>query len=934
MKSCRPTVVTALVMSVTVLFAQQAPPTDVPGFDVEKYSLPNGLEVILVEDHRLPVVGVDLWYHVGPAYEPPGRTGFAHLFEHMMFQGSKHVEGDSHFKMLEAAGATSINGTTQFDATNYFETVPSNQFELALWLESDRMGYLLDTLDQTKLSNQQDVVRNERRQSTENRPYGLVSEAMYKALYPQGHPYHGVVIGSHEDIQAAKLADVRDFFRQYYAPNNATLAIAGDIDKPSAKKLIEKYFGTLRRGPSVTPRTAAAPPITAEKRIVVQDRVELPRVYMAWHTPAIFKDGDAEADIAGGILAGGRSSRLYRKLVYERQIAQSVSAFQQGLMLGSAFTISATARPGHTLQELEAAIDEELALVQKTGPTSAEVDRVRNVQETRTIGALQRVGGFGGVADQLNYYNHFVGTPNYLAEDVMRYRRVTPENVRRFAAQYLQSTARVVVHGVPGKPELPPEPPKAASGAGEATGQAADPANAEETWRATPPKPSAPRAAVLPTPETFKLSNGLTVLLAHRSGLPLVSATLVVRTGGDANPVDKPGLASFSVAMLNQGTRTRTATQLAEEVAQLGASLTVSSTMDASTVSTSSLSRHFPSALSLLADVALNSTFPAEEVERIRAARLGDVVQQRSNATAVADNVMAAAVYGREHPYGFSDLGTADSIKKVTRDDLHGFWQRHFVPDNAALVVSGSVTAAELRKLAEDAFGKWTAGAAAPTRVSEAGVGQPRLVLVDRAGSPQTQLRVASIGAPRSSPDYMALRVMNAILGGMFSSRINLNLREANGYTYGARSQFSFWRGAGPFAVYTGVRTDVSAPAVREIVKELGRMASSEVSADELAMAKDSIIQSLPGQFETNEFTAFALSSIFVHGLPLNYYAALPKQIEAITVKDVRAVAARYLVPDKMVVVAVGDVAKIRQPLEAEIAPAQLRDADGAVLPK
>jgi zinc protease len=339
-----------VVLTSVLTLGAQAPSGDIPKLDIEKYTLPNGLEVILSEDHRVPLVGVDIWYHVGPAHEAPGRTGFAHLFEHMMFQGSKHIESDAHFKLLAGAGASGVNGTTGFDRTNYFETMPSNQLELALWLESDRMGYLLETVDQAKLSNQQDVVRNERRQSTENRPYGIVEETMFKTLFPAGHPYHGVVIGSHADIQAAKLDDVREFFRQYYAPNNATLAIAGDIDKAATKKLIEKYFGSLKRGPAVPPVKIQTPVIASERRVVVEDRVELPRLYMAWITPPFFKEGDADADIAGSILGQGRVSRLYKKLEYEKQIAQNVTAYQYSTLHGSVFGIEATARPGHTLK--------------------------------------------------------------------------------------------------------------------------------------------------------------------------------------------------------------------------------------------------------------------------------------------------------------------------------------------------------------------------------------------------------------------------------------------------------------------------------------------------------------------------------------------------------------------------------------------------------
>ena len=324
----------------------------IPRLTFEKYTLPNGLDVILSQDRRIPMVAVNLWYHVGPANEEPGRTGFAHLFEHMMFQSSKHVPEDAHFKLLEAAGASDINGTTDYDRTNYFETIPANQLELALWLESDRMGYLIDKVDQPSLSNQQDVVRNERRQSVENQPYGLAEETLVQTLFPPKHPYYGNVIGSHEDIQAAKLDDVRRFFRQYYAPNNASLAIVGDFEPAQAKALVQKYFGTLKRGSAVPPIKAATPKITSERRKTVTARVELPRVYMAWITSAILKPGDADADIAANILGGGRSSRLYKKLVYEKQIAQTVSATQQSLILGSVFQIEATARPGHTVDEL------------------------------------------------------------------------------------------------------------------------------------------------------------------------------------------------------------------------------------------------------------------------------------------------------------------------------------------------------------------------------------------------------------------------------------------------------------------------------------------------------------------------------------------------------------------------------------------------------
>jgi zinc protease len=919
-----------VVACVTVLtLGAQAPPSDIPKLDIEKYTLPNGLEVILSEDHRVPLVGVDLWYHVGPANEPPGRTGFAHLFEHMMFQGSKHIDNDAHFRLLAGAGATGINGTTDFDRTNYFETMPSNQLELALWLESDRMGYLLETVDQAKLSNQQDVVRNERRQSTENRPYGIAEEAMIQMLFPKGHPYHGNVIGSHDDIQAAKLEDVREFFRHYYAPNNATLSIAGDISKVATKKLIEKYFGTLKQGPAIPQMKVDTPAITSERRRVVEDRVELPRVYIGWITPAYFKDGDAEGVIASAILGQGRSSRLYKKLVYEKQMAQSVRAYQYSLALGSAFGIEATARPGHTLEQLEAAIDEELERLRTGGPTPAEVERVRNVLETRMFSGLQLLGGFGGVADLLNLYNHHVGTPDYLGRDVMRRRRVTPESTRRFVQQYLRPDTRVVIHAVPGKQTVAPEVPKAAAAQAMSGGGTVS-INVDEPWRAKPPSPAGALHVRVPVPQSFQLANGLTVIvLPQTGGAPVVSASLVVRSGSDANPVDRPGLASFTAAVLDQGTATRNAPQLADEVAQIGASLTTSWSRDASTVTTSSLVRNFPRALALLADVVLRPSFPAEEVERIRSARLADLVQQRANPVQIATNVTAATVYG-VHPYGFSELGTSASIKQLNRDDLEGFWRRHFLPGNAALVVSGSITVNELRKLAEAEFGAWPRGTAAPVHLGAPALSASRLVIVDRPGSPQTQLRVATVGVPRSSPDYVPVRVMNTILGGMFASRINMNLREAHGYTYGANSQFPFWRSGGPFSVSTGVRTDVTAPALHEVMFELKRMVETRVTPEELTLAKDAITQALPASFETSDRTVGNLATLFTHGLPLNYFSNLAEQISVVDAQAVQEVARKYLVPDKFVVIAVGDRSRIGEALEKELgSSAEIRDPEG-----
>ncbi len=918
----------ALVTAMVPLAAQNRAPqtaSDVPKIEFEKYTLANGLEVILKEDHRLPIVAVNLWYHVGPANEAAGRTGFAHLFEHLMFQGSKHTPHDSHFQMLEAAGATGINGTTDYDRTNYFETVPSNRLELALWIESDRMGYLLDAIDEKEFANQQDVVRNERRQSVENRPYGNAEEELVHMLYPQNHPYYASVIGSHADIQAAKLEDAREFFKRYYAPNNASVAIVGDFDPASTKKLVEKYFGPLKRGAAVPAINVQTPKITMERRKVVQDRVELPRVYMAWLTPSIYKPGDAEAVIAGDILGGGRASRLYQKLVYEKQIAQNVQAYQQSLLLGSQFQIDATARPGHTAEELEQAINEEIELLRTKPVEQREIEQARNTIETQTIGRLENLNG---VANMLNEYNHYLKTPDYLQKDLERIRAVTPATLLAFAREQLQPSARAVVHAVKGTPELGPQVPTPS--APTTAGAGSESVNVDEAWRNETPKPGPAKALQVPVPETAQLANGLTLILSTRRGLPIVAANLVVKSGSDTNPPDAPGLANFTVSLLDQGTATRSAVQIANQVAQLGATLNANSSMDATFIAARSLKKNFAATLDLAADIALHPSFPAEEIERQRSSRLAQLVQQRENANVLAVRISNLALYGERHPYGYTELGTEASVKGLTRDAMLNFWKQNFVPNNAALVVAGDITMAEFRPVAEKVFGAWQRGMPATPSLSAPAATQARILIVDRPGAPQTQLRVATIGAPRSVPEFQPIQVMNTALGGLFSSRINMNLREEHGYTYGAGSGFDFRRGAGPFAIATGVRTDVTAPAVTEILKEVRGMADSPMKTEELARAKDARTQSLPAGFQTSQAAAASFAQVFIYSLGLDYYSHVAERVTAVTGDQALAAAKKYLVPERMVIVAVGDRAKIEPELrKLNVAPVEVVTPDG-----
>src|SRR5712692_1825510 len=883
--------------------ATAAPPA--PQIKYEKYTLKNGLNVILYEDHRLPLVAVNIWYHVGSANERPGRTGFAHLFEHMMFEGSKHVGPKAHFRYLEAAGASDINGTTDFDRTNYFETLPSNQLELALWLESDRMAYLLGTLDREKLANQRDVVRNERRQSVENEPYGLVEEQLFHQLFPKDHPYYADVIGSHHDVEAARLNDVREFFRQYYSPNNASLAITGDFDPGQAKALVEKYFGSIPAGPSV-PKISAA-------------------------TPPIYKPGDAEAGLLAQLLGGGKSSRLYKRLVYEKQIAQDVQVQSQPLILGSVFEIQATAKPGVKPEDLEKAIDEELTKLRTEGPTQAELDRARNVIEAQIIEKLERLGGFGGVADRLNQYNHYLGDPGYLPKDLERYNHATTADLKRVADEMLKPSERAVVFGVPGKKVVddPPRTKETEEKEAKETNTVAS-SMPDEPWRANPPQPGPPSHLSLPVPTHFELANGLTVMLIEQHKLPVVSVHLVVLSGSDANPVSEPGLASFTADMLTEGTMRRSAPQIADDAAQIGATLQSSSTSDKSSADIRTLKQNVDSAFDLLSDITLNSKFDPAEIDRVRKRRQTKIQQLRDDPVQLTLGAFFKAVYGPGHPYGYREVGTEKSNQLISRDDMLKFWQRGYVAGNSALVVAGDLKPEDARALAEKYFGNWK-GASSKHMPPHVDVKTSRTIsVVDKPDAPQTFVVVGGLGVPRSTPDYVPIEVMNNALGGLFSSRINMNLREQHGYTYGGFSQFIYRRGPGLFAAGGAIRTDVTAPAVQETFKELERIRTSQLSADELKLAKGAFSLSLAGLFETSERTADTVGDLFTYDLPLDYYKQLPAQIDVVTAADVQRVATQYVHPESAVVIVAGDRAKIEPELKKlSIGPLEVRDYEG-----
>jgi zinc protease len=915
--------------------------------------LRNGLTVLIHRDTTLPIMSVNLWYRVGSRDEPPGRTGFAHLFEHLMFEGSRNVPEGAFDTLLEDVGAHS-NGSTSTDRTNYWINGPSNALELALWLEADRMGTLLDAVDQGKLDLQRAVVKNERREAYENRPYGLAWESLLELLYPEGHPSRWPVIGSMEDLANASLDDVRDFFRRWYAPNNAILAVAGNVNPDQVITLAERHFGSIPRGAPVERRAPESPVVLAgEGRRVLEDAVELPRLYMAWHSPAAFSEGDAELAVAAWVLGGGRSSRLHQRLVRELQVAQDVVAFQEGSLDGGIFGVIVTGRPGEPLEPLEALVKREIeALLGDEGLAPREVQGALNRIETDFVERVERVGGFDGKADLLNAYYMYRGDPGYLTRDLARFRRVTVEGVRRHGSEallgragvVLQVIPRSVVEDTPGE-DTPGEDTLGEDSLGTISADDAGAAlrlppaeGAEAAARATvsPPRPGPTPTLSLPTPQAFELSNGIPVHVVRRPGVPLVTLQAVFQGAPEA------GLAGFTAAVMEEGTRTRTGNELSDAVDFLGASLSVRAHWDGVVAQVSAVRPRMPDAMELLSDVLRNPAFPEAEVDRLRRERQTRILQNTQDPRAVAADVFAARVHGEDHPYGAPLLGTSGRLDSLGRDALADYHRRVIRPSNAVLIVAGDITVDSARVWLEEAFGGWADEGPAIAPVGEgtrrgapAGggteTGAVTIHLVHRPGAPQSEIRVGRMGPGRDTDAVAALELLNSALGGSFTSRLNQNLREDKGFTYGVRSAFQMRRDGGQFVVATAVHTPVTAAALSEILAELeGVRGASPLTPDELARARNYMAVQLIERFETGGDLADRFGELAGAGRPLDGWSRLISELRSTTAEAVGAQALQWL-SGPLVVVIVGDREEIEGPLRAlGVGPVVLHEEGGA----
>jgi zinc protease len=874
----------------------------------QKFVLDNGLTLIVHEDHKAPIVAVNLWYHVGSKNEKAGRTGFAHLFEHLMFGGSQHAPG-SYIKALEAIGATDMNGTTYFDRTNFFENVPTSALDYTLWMEADRMGYL--DLSQKTLDLQRGVVQNEKRQD-EDQPYDLAVERIPSNTYPAGHPYSWDVIGEMADLDAASFKDVQEWFKNYYGPSNVVLVLAGDIDAQTAKEKVQKYFGDLPPGPPVTRQQAWIAKMTGTHRSEAQDRVPLPRIYMVWNVPQYGTADASYLDLVSSCLGDGMTSRLYKRLVYDDQIASDVAVYQDSREIGGQFDIQVTARPGHTLNEIEKEINEELARFLKDGPTALELQRVQTEYMAGFLRGIERVGGFGGKSDILAQNAVFTGDPSAYKVALKHVQEATAEDLRSAANRWLSDGVYII--------EVQPFPD-----------YKADSSNVDHTKG---PTLGTPPGLKLPKLQRATLSNGLKVILAERHEVPLVNFSMATDAGFAADQFAKPGTAKLAGAVLTDGTKTRTALQITDEAALLGANLYAGSDLDSSYVNLGALKAKLDPSLDLFADVILNPSFPDADFKREQKLQLDAIEQEQKDPIQMAFRVVPGLFYGPGHAYGnpLTGSGTAASTQAITREDIIRFHQTWLHPNNSTLIVVGDTTLAELTPKLEKLFAGWKPAKVPAKNLSTVKIGpEPEVYIVDKPDTSQSVIIAGHVFVPANTPQEIAIQAMNEDLGGSFSSRLNMNLREDKHWAYGAGSFVVGAKAQRPFLVYAPVQTDKTKESLAEVTKEIqGILKDRPVTAEELARIQANETLRLPGSRETINEVGGSIMNLLRYGWPDDYYETMSGKIRALKTTDLDAAAKQFIHPEGMVWVIVGDRAKIEQGIrELGIGKIHFIDADG-----
>ncbi|PZO04276.1 MAG: peptidase M16 [Alphaproteobacteria bacterium] len=885
-----------------------------------QFELDNGLRVIVHTDRKAPVVAVSVWYNVGSKDEPAGSTGFAHLFEHLMFGGSENSP-TSHIQALSAAGATGLNGTTWFDRTNYFQTVPVPALEQTLFLESDRMGFLLGQVGQEVLDLQRGVVQNEKRQR-DNQPYGLSSYAQQEALFPVGHPYRHSTIGSMADLDSASLETVRNWFRDKYGPNNAIVVLSGDIDEPTARTLMNKYFGSIARGPVNTPAEADIPTLAAPVEDILKDRVAQTRISRAWTVPGLNDPDAVPLAVGASILGGLASSRLDNALVRGDQTASGVSASSSNFQRVGFFSYSANVKPGGDAAAVGARMDAVLADLMANGPTQDEIDRVVTQYAARRIQGLEQVNGkASALAEGLLYSND----PDFYKKELAAYAAVTPAQVQAAMQKWL---SRPVYSQIvePGQREAYVEAAATPSGA--------TPVPAAEIQRiARDPMPTIGDVSNIDFPDVQRatLSNGIEVVYARSTTVPVTRVAIDFDAGYAADEASNLGVHSMMLNLMEEGTTTRDSNALAEAQERLGASIGVGASMDSTAANLTAVTTNLDPSLTLLADVVRNPAFAPAEVERLRAQRLAGLANEKTQPAAIAGRALPPLMYGENSPYGrpFSGTGTEATITALTRDDLmaeHAEWVR---PDNAKLFVVSDLSLAELTPKLEAAFGDWAAPATpkgTKTFPTDLAPTTARIVLIDRPQSPQSLIYGGAVLPMTGTEDLLTLNAANSVLGTDFLSRINADLRETKGWSYGVRGTVSQLKNRVPYIVNAPVQANQTGPSIAALIAQYERFLETDgVTQAELERTVNGDTRGLAGSYETSGQILGALRSNALYGRPDNYQETLASRTRALTAPQLDAAARAAIDPDRFVWVVVGDASVVKPQLDALGLPVEVR---------
>ncbi len=891
----------------------------------EKFTMPNGLQVVLHQDHSDPVISYAIMYHVGSSRETPGRTGFAHLFEHLLFSGSENVPNGVFDKVIENAGGSN-NGFTSRDVTAYFESFPKNALEKILWLESDRMGFFINSVTPRNLAIQQNVVQNEKRQGEDNSPYGFTNYVISKNLYPSTHPYSWEVIGEMEDLANATVDDVRGFYENFYGPNNATLVLAGDFDADSVKLLLDKYFGEVKPRGQVPVRTAMPITLSESKRLFHEDNfANVPEINLVWPVPENYTKDAYALNFLAEILASGKKAPMYKVLVKEKQLTSRVSAYNGAEELAGEFTISATANEGKTLKEIEDAIHEAFTRFETEGFTDREVERIKATMEKEFYQGLNSVLN---KSIQMASYNTFLNDPGYVEKDIENIKAVTREDIMRVYEKYIKGRPHIVTSFVPkGQPEMMAENSVRAvvneEDITKASQVAIDDILETEVVKTpsaidrTKEPPAGPEPEVR-VPEVWRatLKNGIRVYGTENRELPLASISVVIAGGAMADDIAMPGVASMVAAVLPQGTSNKTPEELEEEIQMLGSSVYMRASSEEIVFSGSTLSRNFGNTVSLMKEILLEPRWDTAEFRMAQSRTRNALIQSKARPASVASDRFMKLVYGPGHIFGYDIRGTKESIERITPEMLKDFYERNFSPSVTSVYVAGNVSKEEVLEALKPLEDEWQGGAVAFRSYElPASPDKSQIYFVDIPGSRQSVVYAGYLAMTRDNPDYVKADFANYRMGGAFTSILNQILREQKGFTYGARSSFREMKNPAPFIISTSVRSDATLETMEIITGEL-RKYREGISEEELQFIRNSMIRSNALRFETNEAMADMLLNIGKYGFSDDWVKKEEDVIRNMTVEDHKAITHKYFDPDRMYWVVVGDAATQMNQLE------------------